>query len=327
LRDTLQRAFGGYGVGFVPIATESAAFRATIGHRYNGFESFTIVHHKGRPFAAGGYCTLPGAGNRVTYTARAGKPQWSVFPRIRLFYRAQGMPRTCAYSLDGRPDTLLALRSTGWLETAVLDGGNARSASFGFPATDSLQLYGVSFEGTGGVVLDNFSLRGHSGMGLTLIADSMHRRFNALQQYRLIVLQYGLNITKAETVQYDWYVPRMVSVIEQIKANFPGASILLMGVPDRSMNRNGSYVTIPAIPALIAVQRRIAKETGIAFWDTYSAMGGKNSMVDWVGQKPPLANKDYTHLNNRGAQKIAQLFSQTLLFQYGTYLQTQTPPR
>jgi hypothetical protein len=327
LRDTLQRAFGGYGVGFVPITSEAAAFRASIGHRYTGFESFSIVHHRGKPFAAGGYCTLPREGNRVTYTARPGRAQWSVFPQIRLFYRAVGNVAACRYSLDGRPDTTLALRSTGRLEAETVAGAQATSAAFGFPVTDSLQLYGVSFESRSGVIVDNFALRGHSGMGLSLISDAMHRRFDSLQQYRLIVLQFGLNITDAKIVDYNWYVPRMVSVINQIKADYPGASILLMGVPDRSMNQNGTYTTMPGIPALIAVQRRIASETGIAFWDTYSAMGGKNSMVDWVAQSPPLANKDYTHLNNRGAKKIAQLFSQTLFFQYEAYLQAPSAPR
>jgi hypothetical protein len=45
-------------------------------------------------------------------------------------------------------------------------------------------------------------------------------------------------------------------------------------------------------------------------------MGGENSMVSWVDETPPLANKDYTHVNFRGAHRIAELLFTYLMSEY-----------
>jgi hypothetical protein len=45
-------------------------------------------------------------------------------------------------------------------------------------------------------------------------------------------------------------------------------------------------------------------------------MGGENSMVGWVDSSPPLANKDYTHVNSRGARKMAELLFTYLMGEY-----------
>jgi lysophospholipase L1-like esterase len=70
-----------------------------------------------------------------------------------------------------------------------------------------------------------------------------------------------------------------------------------------------------AIPAMRNAQRLIAKETGIAFWDMYEAMGGVNSMVKYVESEPPLAAKDYTHLNFKGGRKLAAALAKSLLYE------------
>jgi len=75
-------------------------------------------------------------------------------------------------------------------------------------------------------------------------------------------------------------------------------------------------VTDPSVPRLLEAQRRLAQRTHSAFWNLFEAMGGANSMVDWVEQSPPLANKDYTHLNGRGGRKIADLLYQHLMSEY-----------
>ena len=35
--------------------------------------------------------------------------------------------------------------------------------------------------------------------------------------------------------------------------------------------------------------------------------------------KPALANKDFTHLTFKGGEKIAEIFSKTLLYEYKKY--------
>jgi lysophospholipase L1-like esterase len=49
-------------------------------------------------------------------------------------------------------------------------------------------------------------------------------------------------------------------------------------------------------------------------------MGGENAMHKWVTANPPLAYKDYTHLNTDGAKTVADMLSEVIL---NTYRQNQ----
>jgi hypothetical protein len=62
--------------------------------------------------------------------------------------------------------------------------------------------------------------------------------------------------------------------------------------------------------------RNAAFESGPAFWDMYTAMGGQNSMPSWVFADPPLASGDFVHFNHRGAKTIAQMFYNSFAFEY-----------
>ena len=44
----------------------------------------------------------------------------------------------------------------------------------------------------------------------------------------------------------------------------------------------------PTIPRIVALQQRVAHETGCAFFDTYTAMGGEGTMARWYGAHPRL---------------------------------------
>src|SRR5438046_6076460 len=69
----------------------------------------------------------------------------------------------------------------------------------------------------------------------------------------------------------------------------------------------GTIITRPMIPKLVAYQRRIAAETGCAFFDTYSAMGGEGTAARWVAARPRLMGGDYTHPTAEGAERVGTL--------------------
>ncbi|MDX3884689.1 MAG: GDSL-type esterase/lipase family protein [Sphingomonas sp.] len=54
------------------------------------------------------------------------------------------------------------------------------------------------------------------------------------------------------------------------------------------------------------VQRRVAGQLGIAFWDWEARMGGACSAVKWVKGDPPRMRGDYVHFNSAGGRDIAQ---------------------
>ncbi len=319
-RDTLQSIFGGRGVGYVPMATEVAQFRTSIQHTFKNWETFSIVGKKSEwsPLCTPGFCFIPLEDNEAEYRpAKKKKP--IPFKTIRVFY-SNPLKATLDYTVNDSLTYTTELKSSDVLEQTKLNKKNIQSIKLRFNNYDSLKVYGLSFEEPTGVYVDNLAMRGNSGVGLYTISPEMNKQFNAFQNYKLIILQYGLNVvTENDTLGYDWYVDKMVRTVNRLKDNFPKSSILLISVSDRSSNQNGKFRTIPFIPMMRDAQREIAQECGIAFWDLFAAMGGENSMVKFVNAVPSLAAKDHTHLTFKGGNKLAKQLVKVILFERERY--------
>lgn len=320
-RDTLQSVFGGRGVGFVPITSRITGFRNTIRHDFDNWQTHSIVSKSDSlaslEMGPAGYCFRPLEDNWVEY--RVSRQRFlRDFAIIKLYYKSHGSS-TVHYTINDTLTGLDPLVKSARLNEWTLENREAKLIQFEFENPDSLQVYGASFEDKDGIYVDNFAMRGNSGIGLDQISEDMFKSFNRYRDYKLILLQYGLNVANSDSARYKWYADRMVTVIEKIKKAFPAASIVLVSVSDRSVNVDGNYKTDDSIPALRNVQREIAKRTEIAFWDLYSAMGGKDSMVKFVDSKPALAAKDYTHLTFPGGRKLAGALVKSLLFELDRY--------
>ena len=71
---------------------------------------------------------------------------------------------------------------------------------------------------------------------------------------------------------------------------------------------------------LIDVQRQMAIDNQICFWNLFEAMGGDSTMVNWASmERHPYANKDYTHLTFYGGRKVADILMGTLLYEKEKY--------
>ncbi|MBP9925669.1 MAG: hypothetical protein KBF45_06730 [Cyclobacteriaceae bacterium] len=319
-RDTLQNLYGGRGVGFVPITSEVTQFRTTIQHSFSNWETYSMVgkQNPNAPLGISGHAFVPLEQNELEY--KPGRKQLTdKFEIIRLFYINR---KASSLSLTLNDTTLQNrdLIQSENLQQAVIKEPVIKSVQFRFSNPDSLLVYGASFENGPGVYVDNFSMRGNSGMGLYSISEQLLQQFNQYQDYKLILLQYGLNlVTENDSMNYHAYQSRMIKVVNRLKEIFPKASIVLIGISDRGGNVDGEIKTLPAIPRMRDTQREIAHQTKIAFWDLYSAMGGENSIVKFTSAKPPLAAKDYTHLNIRGGRKLAIKLANALLYEENRY--------
>jgi lysophospholipase L1-like esterase len=320
VRNALQDIFGGKGVGFVPITSEVAQFRTTIGHTFSGFNTFSLSRKEAfdEPLGVGGYCFTAGEENDVTYTVSSKYKPSNLFRNIKLFYTSPEKTNF-TYRLSNGVINVIKVAASDQLQQKVLSEVNSTSASFNFPASDTIKLYGVSFEDSTGIYVDNFGMRGNSGLGLARITDSMNRQFNHFQDYRLIILQYGLNVVSTDNEDFSWYVNPMINVVNRLKSCYPEASILLMSVSDRSNKIGGKFQTMKSIPLFVEAQREIARKSQIAFFNLFEAMGGENSMVAFVDSNPSLANKDYTHLNFLGGRRVAGVFVDSLILEYQKY--------
>lgn len=310
-RSGLQKRFGGRGVGFVPVTSVAAQFRPTVEQRAKGWKTWSILTDHTQRY------TLPG----MTFEAREEKASLSVrnskrYPELptvsslKLIYERNEQSRM-QLICNGGTDTVQTILPPASEITQYERTGTFTEADFSFTEARGFYALGVVMEDSEGVVVDNFSLRGNSGMILERLDTNACRAFNRIRPYDLIVLQYGLNVVTDTVMKYGWYGNRMVKVIRHIQRCFPEADLLLLGVSDRSRQRDGTFETMPAVWSLLHTQRQIAKQAGIPFWNVFGAMGGENSMVRYV--KNNWASKDYTHLGFRGGKEIAGALLKALL--------------
>ena len=130
-------------------------------------------------------------------------------------------------------------------------------------------IYALAFgamDGTSGIVLDNFSLRGSSGLSLRSVPVWMMREFNEQRPYDLIILQYGLNVATERGRNYDKYIAGMQTTVQHLKEAFPQAAILIVSVGDRDYKtEEGELRTMPGIKNLVRYQQNLAADEAVAF--------------------------------------------------------------
>lgn len=319
-RDTLQGLYGGRGVGFVPIASEVAQYRTSILHSYANWEAQSLVSKPAAtlPLGISGHAFKPLPENEAEFKPPR-KPANRKFDHVSLFYKSE-VETPLQYIVNDTIVLQAMLPSSDSVRMIELDSPAAASIKLSFTAPDSVVAYGLSFDMKTGVYVDNFAMRGNSGIGLYALDTARLKQFNHYLNYNLIFLQYGLNVvTETDSTDYTWYETRMVKVVNRIKQVFPDAGIVLIGISDRAGNQNGKILTIPAIARMRKAQKNIAQRTQIAYWDLYEAMGGENSIVKFAEAKPPLAAKDYTHLTFLGGRRLAKKLADALLFERTRY--------
>ena len=342
LRKNLQETFGGRGVGFVPVTSVAHKSRNTINHEFSKDWQAMSIHPKLKDenlLGISGFSFLPKSdsgvglngngsgkalekGSWVEYEASKHFANTNSFSSIKLYYGPVDDIALMRYKIDdGKTEETAQLQQgTGVRELSLNQNGPVRKLHAQFGSRGNARIYGFSFEDDAGVYVDNYSIRGYSGLTLAKIPCDVYSGFDKFFHYRLIILHYGVNVSGFSTKrEFYWYRKQIVNVVNHLKACFPDASILIISTSDIAVRQGTEVTTKPSIPLLVEAQYEIARETGAAFWNLYAAMGGKDSMVEWVNAEKPLASKDYTHLNFRGGKKVADMLTRTLLEEYDIY--------
>ena len=168
-------------------------------------------------------------------------------------------------------------------------------------------VYGVSLGTPMGVIVDNIPMRGCSGNIFTKIDSVQLSDFYRESNTRLIILQFGGNMipqTENPSTISGYVRSTMRQQVRYLRTCAPEASILFIGPSDMSTNIDGEMVTYPLVPYMDRLLKKMAQEEGIAYWSMYEAMGGKDSMVRWV--ENGLAGSDYVHFTRAGANNIGK---------------------
>ncbi|MFA6114407.1 MAG: GDSL-type esterase/lipase family protein [Sphingomonas sp.] len=183
----------------------------------------------------------------------------------------------------------------------------------------------ATFRDDGGVALSNLGVVGSQLAHFARTDDAVVAE--ELKTYRpdLIVLAFGTNEGFAphfDPVAFEAVLRSQVTRLRLLSGNVP---VLLLGAPD-SLSRQpmlrtnapgaligcgggGELPTLFAPPALAAardIQRRVAGEMGLAWWDWQARMGGPCAARNWVQRETPLMRGDHVHFNTAGGLEIAR---------------------
>ena len=315
-RAKMQERFGGRGVGFVPITSPTAQHRPTIKQSADGWNTYSIIKDKNRKFVISGVQFEP-ASNSASFRYQTVVDQYPGREEVSSLKFIYSKNEHTDLLLKNDDDTLLCRLPPSDHVTQFEFAGHFTKGLLQFKNAKGLIALGVALEDNQGVVVDNFSLRGNSGLIMSALDSKSCRDLQQIRTYDLIVLQYGLNVASDSVLDYGWYRNKMISVIEHMQNCFPNADILVLGVSDRSHKHGGTYSTMPAVISLLSAQRQTAKSAEVAFWSVFAAMGGKNSMVKYVDSN--WASKDYTHLGFRGGREVAYALYDALLTKKDLY--------
>jgi lysophospholipase L1-like esterase len=172
-------------------------------------------------------------------------------------------------------------------------------------------VYGLALDGEVGVAVDNFPMRGSSGLGFTKINRNRYSAQLSAMNVVAVILQFGVNIIPDERENYDYYEKWFSQQLKSIQTAGPEVAIIVIGPSDMGKNNEGEIVSYENIPLIRDAMKSAALKNGCCFWDLYKAMGGENSMSAWV--KDDLAQKDYTHFTYKGARYVGEMLYNSIM--------------
>ncbi|MDA3819341.1 MAG: hypothetical protein PF590_02580, partial [Candidatus Delongbacteria bacterium] len=191
---------------------------------------------------------------------------------------------------------------------------------------DSPDVYAISLESSNGVIFDNLPLRGNAGTVFSKISPSYLKSWFRRLNTRLILFQFGVNIVQKDREDFSYYENWVYHQLTLLKRLNPDMAIVVIGISDMSTKKGTKYVSYDCIEKIRDAQKNAAMRADVVFWDMYEAMGGENSMPNWVWADPPLAKKDFTHFNLEGARIISNMLYNAIMLEYHNYRKEKKQP-
>ncbi|MEC4004249.1 hypothetical protein OX283_006250 [Flavobacterium sp. SUN052] len=311
IREMLQNYFGEQkGVGYVPITSISADFRKTAKLVATGTveaDNFKKSNSNSQLFFSG--YSFFSDDLDINFSDNSRKNPNQVTQKWLLYGKGDSISVTIQDSIRKYPANKNFNR--------ILVGSSTSSKAKLSVASNKTPIYGISSEPQSGIVLDNFSFRGITGVELKKVNSDLLAEINKSGYYDLIVFQYGVNLMfKPDDTDYEYYYRAMRPVLKKFKNNMPNTEFLLFSCSDRAFNYDGEWKTAVGIDSLIHTQARLAYDNDIPFYNFYNSIGGKGTVVKWADSTLQLANKDYIHFNFRGAKVAAKIIFKAIIHDY-----------
>lgn len=307
LREELQEAYGGSGVGYIYLSSPLTGFRTSVSQRCSGWTEHDIrknVPDKYKSLA--GEYFVAGAGASSSYKGTSKLKHLDTWNNTGFMFIAP-TDANIAITTDAGTETFDVKASPDVQYIQI--PGKTSSAKIA-TSTSGLIALGTYLNDDSGITVDCMSLRGNSGIshrGLSIDLAGQMRKFI---DYDLIIVEYGINALTSAQKDYTAYKNLMVKTVTRLKQCYPNSDILIMAIGDRGQKSGGTVKSVVTSPNMVKAQRDVARETGSLFWDTREAMGGDGAVVEW--RKEGYINPDYIHLNAKGGHALGALLAKAI---------------
>ncbi len=309
LRLRFQTLFGGNGIGFLPMQSTVAQLYTQININGSGWKDYNFRDNPAKlPLGISGHLFYSTGNGMVDYSPKTNMP-----PTTVKLYTGKLEKDAVVYINTNGTNQVVGLNINNPINETVLASNTPIKSLKITSNNEHIPYYGVSMEGLKGVYLDNYSFRGNTSILNQQITNEVMTQLNKYLHYDLIIVHYGINAVEHDQTEFEWFEISMKNLIRNIRKGFGNVPILLVSTSDMGHKYGNEYLTEKGVPYMVATQREIARKNNVAFWNLYKAMGGENTMVNWVEGDTVLACKDYTHLNSVGAKKVGDLFFDKLL--------------
>ncbi|HEY6815999.1 MAG TPA: GDSL-type esterase/lipase family protein [Croceibacterium sp.] len=185
------------------------------------------------------------------------------------------------------------------------------------------------FNDQGGVALSNLGVIGAQLRHFRRADDALLAEELRAYAPDLIVLAFGTNEGFAPHLDAADYESALRGQIARLQGLAPGVPLLLLGPPD-ALSRNAALrgnrgdeatrcpregrtqplFAPPALAEVRRIQRAVAGELGVAWWDWQASMGGPCAAARWV--EAGLMRADHVHFRTAGGALIARALQDDL---------------
>lgn len=196
---------------------------------------------------------------------------------------------------------------------------------FGSKAVENIpvtyQTSGIAREtGSSGVV---YHILGVNGATCQSFSTPEHIRQIADLHPDLVILSFGTNEAHGRRYNASEHTAAMNYLIEELKASCPDVAFL-MTTPPGAYVRNGRRGKIinPRTPLVVENELKFAREHGIAIWDMYDIVGGKErACLNWNAAK--MYQRDKIHFTHEGYTLQGLLLHEAFIKAYNHYVATR----
>lgn len=323
LRDRLQELFGGSGAGMVPAVQPIAAssILQSASENWTRHAVFGMIEQKAehnRYGAMQSVCTYAGNSASLRFSkSNIGYPRNKDITKITIYYGNTDTDVNVNL-LSGSISKSVTLPASKNINSVSINTELSSVFNLNFSG-ESPEIYGIALDGGIGITVDNVPMRGSSGTRFTRVELSGMKTMFKLLHTKLILMEFGGNMMPSVSgpKSIEKYKAEFSAQLAHLRKANPDACFITIGPADMSKRINGNMQTYPYLEDVRDALKEASFENDCAYWDMYSAMGGKNSMPSWVKER--LAGPDYIHFTRNGAEKIAEIFTQALINDYNEY--------